>query len=49
MLKLGLTRTDVLTMPYSYAAWYVEAVASESGDTQQDGVRDATQSDIDAF
>ena len=49
MLKLGLTRNDIITMPYSYAAWYVEAVATEGADAQQESVRDATQSDIDAF
>ena len=49
MLKLGFTRTDVTTMPYSRAAWYVQAAATESGETTDAGVRDATQADIDAF
>lgn len=48
MFKLGLTRADVLTMPYSRAAWYVQAAATEKGD-DEGGVRDATQADIDAF
>lgn len=48
MFKLGLTRADVLTMPYSRAAWYVQAAAAEKGD-DEGGVRDATQADIDAF
>ena len=48
MLKLGFTRADVTTMPYSRAAWYVQAAATER--TEDDSkVRDATQSDIDAF
>ena len=49
MLKLGFTRTDVIDMPYSRAAWYVEAVAAEKADDGQGGVREATQADIDAF
>lgn len=48
MLKLGFTRADVTTMPYSRAAWYVQA-ASEEQDDDGDGVRDATQADINAF
>lgn len=48
MLKLGFTRADVVEMPYSRAAWYVRAAATEGGGNQ-DGVRDATQADIDAF
>ena len=49
MLRLGFTRVDVISMPYSRAAWYVEAVAAEKGNDSQTGVRDATQADIDAF
>ena len=49
MLRLGFTRADVLGMPYSRAAWYVEAVAAEKADEADAGVRDATQADIDAF
>ena len=49
MFKLGLTRADVLTMPYSRAAWYVEAAATERADEKDSGPRDATQADIDAF
>jgi len=49
MLKLGFTRVDVIEMPYSRAAWYVEAVAAEKGGDTQGGVREATQADIDAF
>ena len=49
MLKLGFTRADVIEMPYSRAAWYVEAVSTEKGGDSQDNVRDATQADIDAF
>ena len=48
MLKLGFTRSDVLVMPYSRAAWYVEAVSTEKAEDGE-GVRDATQADIDAF
>lgn len=48
MLKLGFTRADVITMPYARAAWYVQAAATEREDAG-DGVRDATQADIDAF
>lgn len=48
MLKLGFTRTDVLTMPYARAAWYVQAAVNEQNDDDS-GVRDATQADIDAF
>lgn len=48
MLKLGFTRADVTTMPYSRAAWYVQAAATEKT-AEEGGVRDATQSDIDAF
>lgn len=48
MLKLGFTRADVITMPYSRAAWYVQATAAEQNDVSG-GVRDATQADIDAF
>ena len=47
MLKLGFTRADVITMPYSRAAWYVQAANDEREDGG--GVRDATQADIDAF
>jgi len=47
MLKLGFSKVDVMTMPYSRAAWYVQATA----EAQDDGpsVRDATQADIDSF
>jgi len=48
MLKLGFSRTDVMTMPYSRAAWYVQATA-EGQDEPAGGARDATQADIDAF
>lgn len=48
MLKLGFTKDDVITMPYSRAAWYVQATAAEQNETGG-GVRDATQADIDAF
>lgn len=48
MLKLGFTRTDVTTMPYSQAAWYVQAAAVEK-EKDEGGVRDATQADINAF
>jgi hypothetical protein len=48
MLKLGFTRTDVITMPYARAAWYVQA-AADVQDSEDSGVRDATQADIDAF
>lgn len=48
MLKLGFTRADVNVMPYSRAAWYVEAVSKEK-ESEPDGVREATQADIDAF
>lgn len=47
MLKMGFTKDDVTVMPYSRAAWYVQA-ASEERD-EGGGVRDATQKDIDAF
>ena len=47
MLKLGFTRADVIEMPYSRAAWYVQATAAEQEDTAS--VRDAPQADIDAF
>lgn len=46
MLKLGFTRADVIEMPYSRAAWYVQATAEQE---EAAGVRDATQADIDAF
>ena len=49
MLKLGFTRADITEMPYSRAAWYVQAVAAEQGDEDAAGVRDATQADIDTF
>lgn len=49
MLKLGFTRADITVMPYSRAAWYVQAAATEQGDEGQESARDATQSDIDAF
>lgn len=49
MLRLGFTRRDVLEMPYSRAAWYVEAVATEKADEAEASVREATQADIDAF
>lgn len=49
MLKLGFTRADVTTMPYSRAAWYVQAAAEEQGANDDTGVRDATQADINAF
>lgn len=48
MLKLGFTRADVTTMPYSRAAWYVQATA-EGQENDGGGVRDATQADINAF
>ncbi len=48
MLKLGFSMSDVLTMPYARAAWYVQAAASEQSD-EGNGVREATQADIDAF
>lgn len=48
MLKLGFTRSDVTTMPYARAAWYVQA-AQESHGEEDGGVRDATQADINAF
>lgn len=46
MLRLGFTRADVVTMPYSRAAWYVQAASDEK---DEGGVREATQADIDAF
>ena len=50
MLKLGFTRFDVIEMPYSRAAWYIEAVAAENGSVgKQSGIRAATQADIVAF
>ena len=49
MLKLGFTRADVTTMPYSRAAWYVQAAATEQEDDNEGGAREATQADIDAF
>lgn len=49
MLKLGFTRSDVTTMPYARAAWYVQAVADDRRDSTAETVRDATQADIDAF
>ena len=49
MLRLGFTRTDIISMPYSRAAWYVEAVATEKVGNPDGGVREATQADIDAF
>lgn len=48
MLKLGFSKADVMTMPYSRAAWYVQA-AVEGQDAGEVGARDATQADIDAF
>ena len=48
MLKLGFSKADVLTMPYSRAAWYVQATMEGQKD-DDGGVREATQSDIDAF
>ncbi len=48
MLKLGFDKADVMTMPYSRAAWYVQA-AVEGQEEGAAGVRDATQADIDAF
>ena len=48
MLKLGFTMADITTMPYSRAAWYVQAVAGDRGADDED-VRAATQADIDAF
>lgn len=48
MLRLGFTRADVTTMPYSRAAWYVQA-AAEGQENDGGGVRDATQADINAF
>lgn len=48
MLKLGFTRADITEMPYARAAWYVQAVAEEGAD-DSGSVRDATQTDIDAF
>ena len=48
MLKLGFSKADVMTMPYSRAAWYVQATA-EGQEDGGGGVRDATQADIDAF
>lgn len=49
MFRLGLTWADVLTMPYSRAAWYVKAAATEEKDEEKVGPREATQADIDAF
>ena len=49
MLRLGFTRADITEMPYSRAAWYVEAVATERGDGADSGIREATQADIDSF
>lgn len=48
MLRLGFTRADVVAMPYSQAAWYVQATATEK-EKDEGGVRDATQADINAF
>jgi len=48
MLKLGFTKADIVDMPYSRAAWYIQATMAEQADTDG-GVRDATQADIDAF
>jgi len=48
MLKLGFSKADVMTMPYSRAAWYVQA-AADGQDAGPAAVRDATQADIDAF
>lgn len=48
MLKLGFTRADMIEMPYSRAAWYVQA-AAEGQYEDESGVRDATQADINAF
>ena len=48
MLKLGFSRADVVTMPYSRAAWYVRAAAEEQ-DSDGGGVRDATAADIESF
>lgn len=47
MLRLGFTRADIVTMPYSRAAWYVQATAT--GQETASGPREATQADIDAF
>jgi hypothetical protein len=49
LLKLGFVREDLVEMPYSRAAWYIQAAAAEKGADGQDGPRDATQADIDAF
>jgi len=49
MLKLGFTRADITDMPYSRAAWYVQAVADGRGEDEPEGAREATQSDIDSF
>lgn len=50
LLRLGFRIGEVIDMPYSRAAWYVRAAASEQQQSD-DGpsVRDATQEDIDAF
>ena len=48
MLKLGFSISDVMTMPYARAAWYVQATASEQEEADS-GVREATQADINAF
>lgn len=48
LLKLGLSRRDLLTIDYSEAAWYVAAAATEDG-RPDEGPRKATQADIDAF
>ena len=49
LLRLGFVRDDLVEMPYSRAAWYIQAAAAEKGADGQDGPRDATQADIDAF
>lgn len=48
MLRLGFTKDDLITMPYSKAAWYVQA-ASDQQEDDGGGARDATQADINAF
>ena len=48
MLKLGFTRADIVEMPYSRAAWYVQAAAETHGEEDK-GPRDASQADIEAF
>lgn len=43
-MKLGYTRSDLLTIGYSEVAWCIMAMGSED-----ERVRDATQEDIDNF